>query len=396
MFICTGITPSVAVDTVKKPSIPISNGTTLYVGGTGPNNYTSIQDAIDNASKGDTVFVYAYSSPYYENVIIDKSINLIGENKNTTIIDGGGKENVVWIKDYIDGVTISGFTIQKCGNNSDEFYTNSGMYISSSYNIIFDNNIVDNNGFGISIWLDGEWTYNNIINRNIIKNNIYGIGLVDSVDSKIFDNYIANKAFGIYSTPQYFPIKGASYLSFQYWENEIYRNTFTNNDVGIYQFDWGGDNIYENKIINNGHGIYMDNMYGLGGYNNVFNNSIMENNVGICMMAMGGGSTNSNIYRNNIISNRIGIDIVHAWFTEGANDNKIYQNNFIGNLRFNVRDKCKNHYDANYWDNWIGFKINWPIFQRFPKIIFGKGLFDLIPSFNFDWHPAKEPYDIGV
>jgi len=52
------ITPSVAVDTDKKPIMPISNGKTLYVGGTGEDNYTTIQDAIDDASEGDTVFVY--------------------------------------------------------------------------------------------------------------------------------------------------------------------------------------------------------------------------------------------------------------------------------------------------------------------------------------------------
>ena len=34
------------------------NGKTLYVGGNGLNNYTSIQPAIDNASNGDTIFVY--------------------------------------------------------------------------------------------------------------------------------------------------------------------------------------------------------------------------------------------------------------------------------------------------------------------------------------------------
>jgi hypothetical protein len=29
-----------------------------------------------------------------------------------------------------------------------------------------------------------------------------------------------------------------------------------------------------------------------------------------------------------------------------------------------------------------------------PKVIEGKSIF--IPLVNFDWHPAKEPYDIGV
>ena len=139
----------------------------------------------------------------------------------------------------------------------------------------------------------------------------------------------------------------------------------------------------------------MFGRYGYGGYNNVFNNSIMENKVGIEIGSMGGGSTNSHIYRNNIISNKMGIRI-SGFDEEGDCDNKIYQNNFISNLRFNVRDGSKNHYYANYWDKWIVFKIKIPIFQGAPKIIFGLGLYGVIPSFNFDWHPAKEPYKIGV
>ena len=55
LFICTGITPSVAID---NPIKPISDGNTLYVGGSGEGNHTNIQDAIDDANDGDTVFVY--------------------------------------------------------------------------------------------------------------------------------------------------------------------------------------------------------------------------------------------------------------------------------------------------------------------------------------------------
>jgi hypothetical protein len=63
-----------------------SKGKTLYVGGSGPGNYTKIQDAIDDASDGDTVFVYDDSSPYYKNMVIDKKINLTGEHRETTVI----------------------------------------------------------------------------------------------------------------------------------------------------------------------------------------------------------------------------------------------------------------------------------------------------------------------
>ena len=59
---------------LERTSIPTSSGNTLYVGGSGPGNYTSIQEAIDNSEDGDTVFVYDDSSPYYENLVIEKSI----------------------------------------------------------------------------------------------------------------------------------------------------------------------------------------------------------------------------------------------------------------------------------------------------------------------------------
>ena len=60
---------------------PMSFGNILYVGGNGTGNYSKIQDAIDNATDGDTVFVYDDSSPYYENLVINTSIELIGENE---------------------------------------------------------------------------------------------------------------------------------------------------------------------------------------------------------------------------------------------------------------------------------------------------------------------------
>ena len=53
------IFPSSGIQIQNKTIIVSSNrGNTLYVGGNGSNNYTKIQDAIDDASDGDTVFVY--------------------------------------------------------------------------------------------------------------------------------------------------------------------------------------------------------------------------------------------------------------------------------------------------------------------------------------------------
>ena len=72
---------------VITPSVEGSN--TYYVNKTGSGGaFISIQDAINAANDGDTVFVY--NGTYYENVIVNKIINLIGEHPDATLIDGGG------------------------------------------------------------------------------------------------------------------------------------------------------------------------------------------------------------------------------------------------------------------------------------------------------------------
>ena len=76
---------------------PLSRGNTLYVGGSGPNNYTRIQDAVDAASDGDIIFVY--SGRHKEIVyIVEKSVTLLGEDKNTNIIEKSQKQQIIFIK----------------------------------------------------------------------------------------------------------------------------------------------------------------------------------------------------------------------------------------------------------------------------------------------------------
>jgi len=67
------------------PSCNTQSGATLYVGGSGPGNYTTIQDAIDNASNGDTVYVYRQEPYYWENVVINKAISLVGDQHRVSL-----------------------------------------------------------------------------------------------------------------------------------------------------------------------------------------------------------------------------------------------------------------------------------------------------------------------
>ena len=130
-------------------------GDILYVGGSGSGNYSSIKAAIDNASSGDTVFVFNHSSPYFENIIINESINFEGENKESTVINGGWEGDVVNIS--ADHVKITGFTIRYSGSY------NAGIKIHTSYNVIEDN-ILLRNSDGICI----KSSHDNIITGNII------------------------------------------------------------------------------------------------------------------------------------------------------------------------------------------------------------------------------------
>jgi len=240
--------PSTATVVEKKFSMTFYDGDTLYVGGDGSGNYSKIQAAIDNASNGDTVFVYDDSSPYYENVIVDKSINLIGENRYTTVIDGGGSGDVVYVPD--DGVNISGFTITNGSSG------NAGISISGNHNTIKDNRLLENNYDGIRI----HGRFDNIIENEISNNSHNAIALgLDAEDNTIVDNTIANNGgFGILI-----------------WSgrNVIENNVISNNlAYGIY-LHYSDRNVIENNIISSNfeYGIYIDSP-------SVNNNSIYHNN----------------------------------------------------------------------------------------------------------------------
>jgi parallel beta-helix repeat protein len=190
LFVGTSIVPAVAHDT-EKP-LPVSRGKWLYVGGSGPGNYTRIQDAINASSDGDTVFVYDESSPYYEHLIITHQIFLIGENRETTIINGNGSDLTVFLTKNASYVTISGFTIQDpIGNHS------TGIYIETSYNVISDN-IIKNTYMGLELVNTTSMSIGNTITSNIITHSWFGVFLLCSNGNKIFGNYLDDNNEGIY------------------------------------------------------------------------------------------------------------------------------------------------------------------------------------------------------
>jgi hypothetical protein len=128
----------------------------------------TIGEGVNNVTEGGTVFLY--SGIYNEKVEIDKKLDLIGENKDTTVINGSSKNDVVKIT--VNDVTVSGFTLQ----NSRQGYPASSpppsaVKIIAKRCTITENNIT-NNDYGIII----DCASDNIIHGNIILNNDeYGI-----------------------------------------------------------------------------------------------------------------------------------------------------------------------------------------------------------------------------
>ena len=149
-----------------------------------PTDYKSVQNAINAAHPRDIIQVAA--GTYYEHVVINKSLAIVGKSCNS-IINGNGTENIITIT--ADNVTLSGFTIR--------------------------------NGFcGILLWFSSK----NVIFGNTISNNLRGICLSNSSNNTLYHNNFVNNT-------QQLEFFGISAI---FWDNGI---------EGNYWDDYNGTDI---------------------------------------------------------------------------------------------------------------------------------------------------------
>lgn len=257
----------VGLSTIKE-----TRATTHYVGGGGPGNHTTIQEAIDAASPGDTVYVYP--GLYVENLIIDRTLTLLGEDRGTTTVDGSGTADVIEVS--ADGVTISGLTITNGGTG----FTDAGVDLSFTQNCMVVSSNISANGFRGFRLLDAG---NSTIQDNIVSENTLGFSLESAYHSRIVGNSISTSGAG-----------GVG-INLEYsYGNTISGNDISGGDDGIILIFSDGNTVSGSTISSNWRGIYLSHSNG---------NTITLNNISLSSnKGMSIDSSQGNIVSYNMIS----------------------------------------------------------------------------------------------
>jgi parallel beta-helix repeat protein len=360
LLIGTYIVPTMAQD--SKKSQLASREDWLYVGGGGPGNYSKIQEAINAANDSDTVYVFP--GIYIEHVFVNKSITLLGADKNTTIVDANHSGSCITLDRR--HTRVSGFTVQHSGNTTDSEYQDSGFLLP----------------FG------SYWPHDSEISDNIIKENFDGIFLWEAHNYTISRNLIqdnTNCGFYIFAGGD---------------SNTIDRNSILRNGAQGIRID-GDTSNYLNKVVSNFLDNNTDNGVIMSGYIcNVTGNHVSRSNTGVTVIGL-----YSQVRGNTIAANDLGLSISQSMqnvveansFLNNTND-ATFSYDFIYRLMLPFSSWPQiTKWRANYWDNHLSG----------PKLIIGRMAFGGIlqgyfrhPGFpwpNFDFTPVQSPYpDVSV
>ena len=222
---------------------------TLYVDAKGGQNYTNITEALFNAGNRDKIYVY--NGTYYENVFISRSIDLIGENQENTIINSS---DIAITLDFVKDAAIKNFKIEAkivgilsflidnvtISNNIIEKTEQFGIYLDFAIESNINNNIIKNTEIGIISLMAG---YKNEYENNTIKNNLVGLFLTTGEmfgnisNNKIDQNTIGIMIYGIstFNTVKQNDITNSTLVGLAIRRrsvfNRILNNNFENNMI---------------------------------------------------------------------------------------------------------------------------------------------------------------------
>jgi len=218
-----------------------------------PTHYPTIQAAINAAQPQDTILVH--SNTYHENIVINKPLQLIGESKGTTIIEGTIEWGTIDIV-ATNNTLVKDFTVKNNGPASRNFPIR--LYFSNNCRI--ENCNLIGAALYPGVWL--ECSHNNIIKNNDITNNgDYGVYLFASCNNTITGNIVASDNGILFSTHcEYNRIAG----------NSIMTNRSTAFCFYIYTCSY--NTIYQNSFFYAAAPVLSHNSI------NFWNNSFLEGN----------------------------------------------------------------------------------------------------------------------
>ncbi len=305
----------------------LSGGNWLYVGGSGPGNYSTIEAALENASNGDTIFVY--HGIYNESVTIRKSIILIGEDKQSTIL----KSTVDCVVIKAMNVTVNGFSLQQIGQQ--EYW---GIDLQGPYNITISE--IDITGFATGFF--SQWCKNILINNVTFFNNGCGADI----------DFARNYTF--------------SHCLFK-------ENNFGINHKGSHGYGDASVLIKGCNFSNNICGINMNELCTESKCpTTIEENTFFQNEYGIVTF----DSQGVEIHQNNFIGNTKHVDL--------------YRESQI--ILIPIYMQCRQHWSGNYWENWNSglpypLRGTWVLFV-WPGLFYQ---FLHFPFIEFDKKPATTP-----
>lgn len=254
----------------------------IIVGNSNQANFTSIQEAIKNASFNDTIKVE--KNTYNEQVIINKTIQI-------TATPG----TIISCEDFIYGFYL------KCNNSTVEGF-------------IFKNNEV-----GVFI----EESFNNKISNNTFEHNKNGIYLTNSSSNLVSDNYFISNSEGIrlfkssknvVKNNLFIDHKKSIYL----WENSN-RNILLNNNItsggSISLQRWCNYNLISENYLEEG-SISLHKCY----YNEILKNIVKDVDKGVSLSYSSNNTIFENVFNNCEVS---------GVYTDNSEDNIIESNEYI-------------------------------------------------------------------
>ncbi len=354
--------------------------------------YLTMQSAIDASETLDGHTISVNSGIYHENLVVHKSVTIIGEERATTIIDSGGVGTVLTVN--ADNTSIYGFTIRNSGANFPPYGDDCGVRLDHCSGIKISNCLVTNNRIGIYLLFSEEnliednlissslengillwYSGGNILRNNVISENsynfaVFGGGFPDfnnsidtsntvddgkaihyliGVEDRLIENdesigvlYIIN---GVNVTIQALNLtkNGHGIFCYNTTESRITNITASRNSYGLYLQDSHDNTVDRNVCLRNWVGICLQDST----HNQIADNSASSCEKGISLYQADNNNVEGNTIHQNIYGIRLSESHLNSFF-----HNNIIQNNQQSSLYFSSMNIWDNGFEGNFWSDY--------------------------------------------